>query len=161
MGVLLILVAIGTSGATGHDRDTRLAALAAERSALLRNGAETRFAGAGPTGEALDAFYAGFPAAVDIPAILSEVHARAEDHGVDLERADYRLSDERGTPLRRVGLNLPVRANFRVLYAWLGELSTDMPALGFEAFSLRRSDPRTGFIEGELRMSLFVKAEPR
>lgn len=159
LGAVLIVVAIGAVRATDSERDARLAALAAERYALLRGGSATRAAGAEASREALDAFYAGFPHAGDLPSILNDVHVRAEHHGVDLERTDYRLSDERNSPLRRVGLNLPVRGNFSKVYAWLGELSSDLPGLGFEALSVRRSDPRTGFIEGELRMVLFFRRE--
>lgn len=158
-GGLLILIAVAVDQAAGGALDARRATLAAERAALLRGGSATPASGAAASREALDAFYAGFPPAGDLPMILGDVHAHAENHGVDLDRTDYRLADESGTPLLRVALNLPVRGDFRALYAWLGELSAAVPAVGFEALSVRRSDPQLGFIEGELRMVVFVRRE--
>lgn len=159
-GGLLLAAAVALDQHAASSFAARRAALAAERATLLRGGETAQPVHAGIDRETLRAFHDGFPPREALPALLSALQVQAETHGVDIDRSDYRITDETGAPLQRVVLSLPVRAEFGALYGWLAELVASTPHVGVEAVSLRRNDARTGFVEGELRLLVFVRRTP-
>lgn len=159
-GGLLLALAVAIDQHAAGFFEARRAALAAERASLLRDGEAAQPQRTGIDRDTLRAFYDGFPARAELPALLSALQVQAEAHGVDIERSDYRIADETAAPLQRVVLSLPVRAEFGVLYGWLSELIASSPHVGLEALSLRRNDTGSGFVEGELRLLVFVRRTP-
>lgn len=159
-GGLLLALGVAIDQHAADTFETRRATLAAERAGLLRGGEVAQPARTGVDRDTLRAFYEGFPLRNELPALLSALQVQAETHGVDIDRSDYRVADETGAPLQRVALSLPVRAEFGALYGWLSELVATTPHVGLEAFTLRRGDARSGFVEGELRLLVFVRRAP-
>lgn len=159
-GGLLLALAVAIDQQAVGSFDARRAALSAERASLLRGGEAAQPVRTGVDRDTLRTFYAGFPLREDLPALLSALQVQAETHGVDIDRSDYRIADETGAPLQRVVLSLPVRAEFGALYGWLSELVASTPYVGLEAMTLRRGDARSGFVEGELRLLVFVRRNP-
>ena len=155
-GGLLLALAVAVDHRAVSDLETRRAALAAERAALRGGDAPARAVPAGLDRQTLQAFYQGFPQRSALPALLAELQVQAETHGIDVDRSDYRVSDEAGAPLLRVALSLPVRAEYGALYGWLSELIATAPHVALESIALRRADARSGFVEGELRLLVFV-----
>lgn len=159
-GGLLLGLAVAVDWHAAGALEARRTTLAAERARLLRGGEAAQPVRQGVDRDTLRAFYDGFPARDALPALLSALQVEAETHGVDIDRSDYRMADETGAPLQRVVLSLPVRAEFGALYGWLAELVATTPHVGLEAFTLRRVDARSGFVEGELRLLVFVRRPP-
>ena len=159
-GGLLLALAVAIDHQAASSFETRRAALAAERNDLLRGGEAAQPLRTGVDRDTLSAFYDGFPARAELPALLSALQVQAETHGVDIDRSDYRIAEETGAPLQRVVMSLPVRAEFGALYGWLAELVATTPHVGLEALSLRRGDTRSGFVDGELRLLVFVRRTP-
>lgn len=161
LGAILLAVAL-VGGAFGRAAlDARRYALDAERIGLARSdrAAVAARAGSSPT-ERISDFYARFPALRELPRTLTRLHAHGDRHGLSFERADYRSSEEAGTPLLRVSLNLPVRGEFGQIYGWLSELLGDMPEVALEALSVRRGDSEVGLVDAEVRLAVFVRREP-
>lgn len=159
-GGLLLALAVAIDQQAASAVETRRTALAAERASLLRGGEAVQAVRTGVDRDTLRAFYDGFPTRDALPALLSALQVQAETHGVDIDRSDYRVADETGAPLQRVVLSLPVRAEYAALYGWLSELVATTPHVGLEALTLRRGDARGGFVEGELRLLVFVRRTP-
>ncbi|MHB1373923.1 MAG: hypothetical protein ACYC5W_01350 [Thauera sp.] len=155
-GGLLLALAVAVDQQAASDIETRRAALAAERAVLLGGETPVRAAPAGIDRQTLQAFYQGFPPRSELPALLAALQVQAETHGIDVDRSDYRVSEETGAPLLRVVLSLPVRAEYGALYGWLSELIATAPHVALESLALRRADARSGFVEGELRLLVFV-----
>lgn len=155
-GGLLLALAVAVDQQAASDIETRRAALGAERAVLLGGDTPARAAPTGIDRHTLQAFYQGFPPRSELPALLAALQVQAETHGIDVDRSDYRVSEEAGAPLLRVALSLPVRAEYGALYGWLSELIATAPHVALEAIALRRADARSGFVEGELRLLVFV-----
>jgi len=158
-GGVLLALAVALDQHTAGEVAARRAELSAERARLLGGGAAQRPARAGIDRSSLETFYRGFPPRGELPALLAALQVQAERHGVDVDRSDYRIAQEPGAPLLRVVLALPVRAEYAALYGWVAELIAGMPNVGLDSLALRRADANSGFIEGELRLVVFVNAE--
>ncbi len=155
-GGLLLALAVVVDQQAVSDIEARRAALQAERATLLGGDTPVRAVPTGIDRQTLQAFYQGFPSRSELPALLAALQVQAETHGIDVDRSDYRVSEEAGAPLLRVALSLPVRAEYGALYGWLSELIATAPHVALESLALRRTDARSGFVEGELRLLVFV-----
>jgi Tfp pilus assembly protein PilO len=153
-GLLAFALAFGYTVAA--EQGTRRQQLAAERTRLLQ-AAAAPVADQRSERERLEAFYARFPSAADLPARLQELHRLAEAHGVVLARADYRSSREAGTRLQRVSLSLPLSGAFEPVYQWLAEVLATMPEVAVEGLSLKREGTDAGEVDIELHLALFVR----
>lgn len=161
LGVALLVGAALVHVVGGAALEARREALGAERTRLLRADPAAVAVPDGATpAERLADFYRGFPPLRELPRALARIHAHADRHALDLERADYRSADEAGTPLVRVSVTVPVRGEFAAIYAWLSELLGDMPELALESLSVRRSDGEIAYVDAELRLALFVRRAP-
>lgn len=135
----------------------RRAALTAERAELSR-GAGVASSAAGAT--SLVEFFTRFPQASALPQTLTRIYALADDHGLNVDRTEYRRVDEAATPLQRVSLTLPAQGGFGAVYAWLGEMLGAMPEVGLESVVVRRVDAGADLVDAEIRLVVFVRREP-
>ncbi|MDY0013004.1 MAG: hypothetical protein RBS40_08960 [Rhodocyclaceae bacterium] len=158
-GVALLAFAFAFGHAARTEQEAARAALARERASLLHQATQPGAARRSDR-ENLLAFYRRFPPAGELPARLALLHRLAADQGVALARADYRISPEPGTPLQRVALGLPVRGAFAPVHGWLAEVFREMPEVALESLSLKREATEAAELALELRINLYVRAEP-
>jgi hypothetical protein len=157
LGLALLLLAMLLDVAGSAALDARREALAAERARLLQ---ASRAAGDAATeGGRAAGRVVTFPAAAELPQLLTRLHAMGDEWGLQLSRSDYRSAPEAGTGLTRVSLQLPVEGEFGAIYGWLDEVLAAMPAVGLEAISVRRGDSELVPVEAELRLAIYVRQE--
>lgn len=155
VGVTLFVLASVLGYAGRLAADERRVELAEERARLLRG--DVRKAPAVSDGERLEAFYARFPRAADLPASLRRLHEHASARGVDLQRTEYRSATQAGTPLVQVTLSIPVEGEFGSLYGWLADLQREMPEVALESLSVERAATDTDAVSAELRLQLYLR----
>ncbi|WP_153108914.1 hypothetical protein [Propionivibrio limicola] len=152
----LALLALAFAIGVGNDTlsTQRRTALTAERAQLLR-GASASVTGSAPVVE----FLSGFPSDQALPRTLARLYESADQHGLNVERTEYRNVNEAGTPLSRVSLQLPAQGSFAALYAWLNETLGSMPEVGLESIVVRHAEAEAAQIDAEVRLLVFVKRE--
>jgi hypothetical protein len=156
LGLALLLLAMLLDVGGSAALESRREALAAERARLQQAGRAVGGAAAATGGRAAPLVMA-FPAAAELPQLLTRLHAMGEEWGLALSRSEYRSAPEPGTALTRVSLQLPVRGEFGAIYSWLDEVLAAMPAVGLEALSVRRGDSELVPLEAELRLVIYVR----
>lgn len=154
---LAVLLAAALLGGGGHLwLDAERTALQQQRAQLQRDALQPP-AGSAPR-ERLEAYYAErFPPAAAMSERLSQIYALARREGIVIKRADYRSVAERGTPLQRVALVLPVQGEFARIYRWLDAVLVEMPEVGLESISIRRTGSEASQVEAELRLMMFLR----
>lgn len=156
IGLMVLAVAGGTVARQGFEHER--SRLAAERTRLTQ-GAVAANTDRRSDRERLAAYYAArFPGESRVAERLGVLYARAGEHGIAIRRVDYRSAREPGTPLQRIALVLPVQGEFARIHGWLSAVLVDMPELGLEALSIKRSGSELSTLEAELRLMLFVEA---
>lgn len=137
-------------------RETR--ALAQDNERLQRHAATPRAASTPLSSERqLAAFEAGFPD----PQVLGASYARlwevARRHGVALKQAEFRLGDTAGDEFQRYAIQLPVKADYASLCAFVADALGALPSLALEDMSLKREDSRSLQLDARLSFVLFVR----
>lgn len=153
LGLLLVSLLVDLfvsveSFRSGHELSTESARLTRQ----LTGGA----APAAPR-TATEAFYARFPAQVELPRVLAKLSEIASANTMNVVRADYRAAEQPGTPLLRMNLTLPVQGNYAALHAGLAEMLDAMPEVALEALALHRVDRMGDLVEGEARLVIFAR----
>ena len=104
----------------------------------------------------LQMFANRFPSEKGIAPALVRLHALARQRGVVIEQAEFRYASEASEPLARYTIVLPVKADYRAMRRFTGDLLREMPGLALEEVNLRRSDAKSPVLESQLRLVLFV-----
>jgi hypothetical protein len=110
-------------------------------------------------GNALAQVYARFPSQSDVPKWLSSIFTAARDMNVDLELGEYSYAKERGTPLARYQIELPVIAPYPTVRALVASLMNKMPFAALDDFAITKALPEDEVVNATLRMSIFVRGE--
>lgn len=155
-GLLLLLVAVVVDVAVSLANYRARAELTAERLQLERQAAAGGGAQDTPRTEA-EKFYARFPLQSELPRSLTKLSAMASANSMGIVRADYRAVEQPGTQLVRMTITLPVQGSYGAVYAWLAEMLGAMPEVALESLALRRGDPASNLVEGEIRLALFAR----
>lgn len=95
------------------------------------------------------------PPASDLPEMLASVHQAADTHGIALENAQYKESREKGSPVMRYQMTLPLRASYPQIRAWLAEVMNGAPNAVLEELSLKRESAGNEELNARARLSLY------
>lgn len=155
-GMLLLVGAVAVDVGMLVANYGRRSDLTAERLRLERLAAAGNQAAGSPRSEA-EKFYARFPEQSALPRSLARLSEMAVANSLGIVRANYRVVEQPGTQLVRMTLSLPVEGSYGALYAWLSEMLGAMPEVALDSLTLRRLDPLTDLVEGELRLALFAR----
>ena len=155
VGVILLVLAALLAYRSEVSAEVRRVALAQERARVLQERA--RPAPRVDDAARLEAFYAGFPPPSDLPGRIRRLDDIAADHGVRLQRTDFRSAVEGGTPLLAVGLVIPVSAALPDVYGWLAEALQEMPELALESLVLRRESTDSDSVEADVRLQFYLR----
>lgn len=136
-----------------------VAPLRAESAALQAVAPATPRAGAGtPAGPAaqLAQFQAAFPPQHALAEALAALDAAAQQAGVPLRSAEYRLeSRSGGAGLARYRIALRTAGEYAQIRAFLGRLLQERPYVALDDAQFRRTADAT--LEAELRLSFYLR----
>lgn len=116
----------------------------------------TPVAAAATPEQQLQTFSQRFPDEKGIAPALARLHALARQRGVAIEQAEFRYASEASEPLARYTIVLPVKADYRALRRFIGDVLREMPGLALEEVNLRRSEAKSPLLESQLRLVMFV-----
>jgi len=106
----------------------------------------------------LRTFYEFFPPPATLPDWLSRVYAIAAKHEIKLERAEYKLIQERGWRLSRYQLTLPVTGSYEQIRRFITDVLTQVPAAALDEIALKRENIGATNIEAQIKLTLFLGA---
>jgi len=100
------------------------------------------------------------PEAAALLGLLERVHGHALARGVEVDKAEYRSAVDAGSPLERISLELPARAPYGALRAWIGDVLAGMPEVALEHLALQRPAIDAAVVEARVRFVVFVRRGP-
>lgn len=141
---------------------TRSDVLAREGEALrerLRIAGDTDTAAREADEDPLTHFYRTFPHTGMAVASLGKIYGHARARGLELERGEYRLVDDRSGRLIAYQADLPVRGSYVQVRRFLAAILADLPFVALEevAFERRRIGDMT--VEAKVRLTLYVERD--
>lgn len=158
IGLLLIALALVAQGLAVQPLQAEALRLQAETDQLRQQRARTPLRSADPV--ALDTvLLAQLPAASGALQAVAELHRSAAAHGVVLSHGEYRLVRDPGARWQRYQVNLPARASYPALRAWLADAMNTVPGVALDELGLRREDAGQAQVEARLRFTFFLRAE--
>jgi hypothetical protein len=160
VGLALIVFALAFYSLGSAPMRARLDALEKQRADLA-----ARAGGRGPSAQPttqrsqLANFYAFFPLTRAVPDLLAAVERAAKGNGLSLDRGEYRLSQERGFPLARYQVTLPVQGTYGEVRGFVNAVLDSVPAAALEELALKREEVGLPLVEARVRFVLFVGVE--
>ncbi len=107
--------------------------------------------------DGLAAFYAHLPAHAAIPAQLQTLVEIADKHRVPLAKAEYKPQGEPRAGFLRYQINLPVKAGYGAVQAFMLEALQAMPALTLDSVAFKRERSDTAEVEARIQFILLVR----
>jgi hypothetical protein len=150
VGLLLFCLAF-YAGAILPARD-EVARLDAERMRLSA-AAKGNLGAAAP-----EAARAGLPSLSQAPELLKRIDALAARHGVAVERGSYQLKGREGP--RRLEVDLPLKAAYPSLRAFVREALTLSPGAALEEIALQRAQATEPQVDAQVRLSFAFAGTP-
>jgi Tfp pilus assembly protein PilO len=96
-----------------------------------------------------------FPPAAAVPETLASIHDAAQAHGVLLERAEYKETRDKASPLVRYQVSLPLRGSYPQIRAWLADVMNGNASAVLEDFALKRDEVGSETLEARARLSIY------
>jgi Tfp pilus assembly protein PilO len=160
LGVALAVFAAAFHALGVRPLHARVAALEAEARTLeAQAGARGRLAERPTQRSQLSNFYAFFPVIEALPEVLGKVQRAARDNGLQLEKGEYRLSQEREFPLARYQVTLPLRGTYPQVRGFVNDVLDAVPAAALDELALKREAAGDPMVEARVRFTLFVGAQ--
>jgi Tfp pilus assembly protein PilO len=160
LGLALLVFALAFYAFGTAPMRARLAALEAQRADLA-----ARIGARGPSTQPttqrsqLSNFYAFFPLTRALPDLLGAIEGAANSNGLRLEKGEYRLSQERGFPLARYQVTLPLQGSYGEVRGFVNAVLDSVPAAALEDLALKREEIGEPLVEARVRFVLFLGAE--
>lgn len=105
----------------------------------------------------LNAFYSFLPAHSAIPEQLQTLVDIAARHKVPLAKAEYKAQHEPRAGFLRYQINLPVKAEYASVQAFMLDALQAMPALTLDSVAFKRERIDSGDIEARVQFILLVR----
>ncbi|MEI6319697.1 MAG: hypothetical protein WCS09_14355 [Pseudomonadota bacterium] len=159
-GGLLLLAGVGGLGYSGFWLESALdleRAAVAEAARQVKARPPQAVEVRPPPAARLDEFYAGFPEAGEIPAVIRTLIEIAGKQSLALDQGQYRLVDEAGGTVMRYQMKLPVRGTYRQLRAFVEQALAQLPALALDGVEFRREAVGSTGLESVVEFSLYVR----
>ena len=160
LGVALVVFALAFYALGVRPLHKRAASLEKEVSALsaqisTRGGIAPR-----PTQRSqLSNFFAFFPVTEALPELLGKVQRAARDNSLQLEKGEYRLTQEREFPLARYQVTLPVKGTYPQVRGFVNDVLAAVPAAALEELALKREGAADPQVEARVRFTVFLAAQ--
>jgi Tfp pilus assembly protein PilO len=160
LGLTLAIVAIGFYAAGVRPLQARAAGLKSEAETLAEQLGTRGPVAPPPTQRSqLSNFYAFFPVIESLPELLGRVQAAANANHLQLEKGEYRLSQEREFPLARYQVTLPVRGTYPQVRGFVNDVLDAVPAAALEELALKREQASDPEVEARVRFAVFLAVQ--
>jgi len=129
-----------------------------EEAAELKSRLGTRGAVTAPvTGRSqLSNFYAFFPLTQNVPELLGRVNHAALEHGLVLEKGEYKFSREADFRLARYQVTLPVSGDYAKVRGFVNDVLEAVPSAALDELTLKRESIDVPELESRVRFTLFL-----
>jgi Tfp pilus assembly protein PilO len=107
----------------------------------------------------LSNFYAFFPLTENVPELLSRIHGSAKEHGLLLEKGEYKLARESNFRLARYQVTLPVHGDYGSVRSFANDVLEAVPSAALEELTLKRESVDLPELDGRVRFVLFLGAQ--
>jgi hypothetical protein len=104
-------------------------------------------------------FYAFLPAHDAIPDQVKRLLASADQHGLQLAQAQYRVQQQPNLAMLRYQIILPVKADYAKITAFLQSALQEMPSLTVESMQFKRTSIEAAELEARLQLVLLVQSK--
>ena len=102
-------------------------------------------------------FYAFFEGSDGLPGRLERLNAVAQASGLELRRAEYRMSASPEQKLVRYQIILPVEGSYRAIRRFTAEALEAIPALALSQVKFQRRQISEGRAEAQIIFTLYFK----
>lgn len=106
----------------------------------------------------LDAFYASFPNAADLPALLGKVFASARQHGLQLELGEYRVSRDSADGPTQFQLTLPVRGSYLQIRRFMASAMTGVTTMSLDSIQFDRQKVSDTTLTAKIKLTIYLGA---
>ncbi|MRV74627.1 hypothetical protein GJ700_23230 [Duganella sp. FT92W] len=106
----------------------------------------------------LAAFYDHLPAHAALPQQLQTLVDIADKHHVPLAKAEYKPQAEPRANFMRYQINLPVKADYAAVQAFMLEALQALPALTLESVAFKRERSDAADVEARIQFVLLVRS---
>lgn len=156
---VVLLVLVGAAWAVvllplQQEFDVAQASQRAQRDTMLR---EADVNTAGDPQERLARFYGFFEGTDGLPGRLEKLSAVARASGLELRRAEYRMSAPPEQKLVRYQIILPVEGSYRAIRRFTADALEAIPALALSQVKFQRREISDGRAEAQIVFTLYFK----
>jgi hypothetical protein len=102
---------------------------------------------------------ATLPARGAAPAVVAKILEEAQASGVQLQRGEYEFIPARDGLAARYRMNFPVKTSYPKLRVFMDRTLVALPAVAVEGLRLERKSVGEDAIDGELKLSVFVRSD--
>lgn len=108
--------------------------------------------------EQLASFYAFFPRQESTTNWLLKIHAAANESGISLRSAEYKMDHRDGDRLSRYQITLPLQGSYPQIRSFIAHVLEDVPAAALNELSLQRDSVSSDALDGRIRLTLYLGA---
>lgn len=121
------------------------------------------------TNDDITKFYARFPSGDSLPKWLSLINETAVEHGLLLNRGDYKLTQIKSTPINSKQINLksdqlsryeivlPVTGQYSQIHQFIAQVLYQMPALALSEMQIKRENTLSPTVDARLVLVLMLQ----
>lgn len=109
--------------------------------------------------DGLAAFYRHLPAHAAIPSQLQTLVEIADKHRVPLAKAEYKPQQEARAGFLRYQINLPVKADYTAVQAFMLEALQALPALTLDSVAFKREQSGSPTVEARIQFILLARSQ--
>lgn len=103
------------------------------------------------------AFYEQFPRRDSLAAWMEQIYAAGRHAALVLERAEYKLAAERGSPLLRYEIGLPLHGSYPQVRLFIREVLEKAPTLALRDIEIGRAAIGESRLDVRLRLVLYLR----
>jgi Tfp pilus assembly protein PilO len=157
VGLALLVFAVGFATLGIQSMRQHLHALS-EEAATMSSRLGNRGAISVPTTgrSQLSNFYAFFPLTENVPELLGRINRAAIQHGLILEKGEYKLGREPEFRLARYQVTLPVSGDYTKVRGFVNDVLEAVPSAALEELTLKRESIEMPDLESRVRFTLFL-----
>jgi Tfp pilus assembly protein PilO len=160
LGLALLVVAVAFHAVGVRPLQARAVALESEARTLAAKIGTRGSPAERPTQRSqLSNFYAFFPVIAAVPELLGKMQIAARDNGLQLQKGEYRLTQEREFPLARYQVTLPVRGTYPQVRGFVNDVLKLVPAAALDDLTLKREAAGDPQVDARVRFTVFLAVQ--
>jgi hypothetical protein len=106
-------------------------------------------------------FYAFFPHIDSSPFWIGEMVRVAAQHDIEISGSDYRMIREKGWPLARYEMSVPIHGGYPRVRAFIADSLRSVPAMALVDVVIKREGVEVELLEASLKFNLYLNEGKR